>query len=149
MAGGSRIVISDDGITISTGGKIVYKAGQHKFEVGQKVVSPKISLPMSETPYSNKIDYTWDTNLKNKKEIFVLDKDKNSLIKSKVDHLDHENNLTSFRFYTPQPTDFIALGFNSSYVSVEQKRLEGENRDELLEEALFDDDDDVSTGEDF
>ena len=36
MAGGSRIVISDDGITISTGGKIVYQAGQHKFEGGAK-----------------------------------------------------------------------------------------------------------------
>lgn len=36
MAGGSRIVISDDGITISTGGKIIYKAGQHNFEGGQK-----------------------------------------------------------------------------------------------------------------
>jgi type VI secretion system secreted protein VgrG len=149
MAGGSRIVISDDGITISTGGKIIYKAGQHNFEGGQKVVSPKTALPMFETPYSNKIDYTWDSNLKNKKEIFVLDENKNSLIKSKVDHLDHENNLSSLRFYTLQSTEFIALGFNSSYVSVEQKRLDGENRDELLEEALFEEDDDVSTGDDF
>ena len=149
MAGGSRIVISDDGITISTGGKIVYQAGQHKFEGGQKVVSPKISLPMSETPYSNKIDYTWDSNLNNKKEIFVLDQNQNSLIKSKVDNLDHKNNLSSLRFYTPQSTEFIALGFNSSYVSVEQKRLDGENRDELLEEALFEEeDDDVSTVDD-
>jgi type VI secretion system secreted protein VgrG len=149
MAGGSRIVISDEGITISTGGKIVYQAGQHKFEGGQKVVPPKIALPMFETPYSNKIDYIWDSNLKNKKEIFILDQNKNSLIKSKIDHLDHENNLSSLRFYTPQATEFIALGFNSSYVSVEQKRLDGENRDELLEEALFEDDDDVSTGDDF
>ena len=149
MAGGSRIVISDDGITISTGGKIVYQAGQHKFEGGQKVVSPKISLPMSETPYSNKIDYTRDSNLNHKKEIFVLDQNQNSLIKSKVDNLDHKNNLSSLRFYTPQSTEFIALGFNSSYVSVEQKRLDGENRDELLEEALFEEeDDDVSTGDD-
>lgn len=37
MAGGSRIVISDEGITISTNGKILYQAGQHKFEGGQKV----------------------------------------------------------------------------------------------------------------
>ena len=104
---------------------------------------------MSETPYSNKIDYTWDSNLNNKKEIFVLDQNQNSLIKSKVDNLDHKNNLSSLRFYTPQSTEFIALGFNSSYVSVEQKRLDGENRDELLEEALFEEeDDDVSTGDD-
>ena len=37
MAGGSRIVISDEGITVSTNGKILYQAGQHKFEGGQKV----------------------------------------------------------------------------------------------------------------
>ena len=36
MAGGSRIQIDDQGITISTGGKIVFQAGQHKFEGGQK-----------------------------------------------------------------------------------------------------------------
>lgn len=47
MAGGSRIVISDDGITISTGGKIVYKAGQHKFEGGQKVVTTLPHMPSS------------------------------------------------------------------------------------------------------
>ena len=35
MAGGSRILINDQGITISTGGKILYQAGQHKFEGGQ------------------------------------------------------------------------------------------------------------------
>ena len=45
MAGGSRIVISDEGITISTGGKIVYQAGQHKFEGGEKVVSHFPILP--------------------------------------------------------------------------------------------------------
>lgn len=46
MAGGSRIIISDEGVTISTNGKILYKAGQHKFEGGQKAVSPVIQLPV-------------------------------------------------------------------------------------------------------
>lgn len=54
MAGGSRIVISDDGITISTGGKIIYRAGQHKFEGGQKVVSPMTVLPTVPNDYSRK-----------------------------------------------------------------------------------------------
>ena len=36
MAGGSQIIINDHGITIKTGGKIVYQAGQHKFESGTK-----------------------------------------------------------------------------------------------------------------
>ena len=46
MAGGSRIVINDQGITISTGGKILYQAGQHKFESGQQVKAEIPSLPI-------------------------------------------------------------------------------------------------------
>ncbi|CAP02964.1 hypothetical protein ABSDF_p20022 (plasmid) [Acinetobacter baumannii SDF] len=45
MAGGSRIVINDEGITISTGGKILYQAQQHKFEGGKKVASIATFLP--------------------------------------------------------------------------------------------------------
>lgn len=47
MAGGSRIIISDQGVTISTNGQILYQAGQHKFEVGQKVVTTLPNLPTS------------------------------------------------------------------------------------------------------
>ena len=47
MAGGSQIIISDEGITISTNGKILYKAGQHKFEGGQRVVTTLPNLPSS------------------------------------------------------------------------------------------------------
>lgn len=35
MAGGSRIIINNQGITITTGGQILYQAGQHKFEGGR------------------------------------------------------------------------------------------------------------------
>jgi len=105
---------------------------------------------MSETPYSNKIDYSWNDNLGNEKEIFVLDQNKNSLITSRVNQLDNENNLSSLRFYTSESTEFTALGFNSSHVSLKQNRLDGENKDELLEEALLEsDNEDVYTGEDF
>ena len=48
MAGGSRIVISDEGITISTGGKILYKAQQHKFERGVEVGVDLRGLPSLE-----------------------------------------------------------------------------------------------------
>lgn len=47
MAGGSRIQIDGQGITISTGGKVVFQAGQHKFEGGQKVVTTLPFLPSS------------------------------------------------------------------------------------------------------
>ena len=43
MAGGSQIIINDHGITIKTGGKIVYQAGQHKFESGEK---QSINMPL-------------------------------------------------------------------------------------------------------
>ena len=46
MAGGSRILINDQGITISTGGKILYQAGQHKFEGGQQVKAEIPPLPI-------------------------------------------------------------------------------------------------------
>lgn len=48
MAGGSRITISDQGITISTNGKILYQAGQHKFESGASVNPNLPSLPVFE-----------------------------------------------------------------------------------------------------
>lgn len=47
MAGGSRIQIDDQGITISTGGKIVFQAGQHIFEGGKRVVTTLPNLPSS------------------------------------------------------------------------------------------------------
>ena len=37
MAGGSQIIINDHGITIKTGGKVIFQAGQHKFESGEKI----------------------------------------------------------------------------------------------------------------
>lgn len=51
MAGGSRIIISDEGITISTNGKILYQAGQHKFEKGEKVSTKLPFLPVPDQPY--------------------------------------------------------------------------------------------------
>ncbi len=45
MAGGSQIVINNQGITIITNGKIVFKAGQHIFESGEKVDIIRTVLP--------------------------------------------------------------------------------------------------------
>lgn len=52
MAGGSRITISDQGITISTNGKILYQAGQHKFEAGQTVEN---NVRQFLEPYSHQV----------------------------------------------------------------------------------------------
>ena len=59
MAGGSRILINDQGITISTGGKILYQAGHHKFEGGQKVKAEIPPLPIVNDikTFTNKWDF--------------------------------------------------------------------------------------------
>ena len=59
MAGGSRILINDQGITISTGGKILYQAGQHKFEGGQQVKAEIPPLPIVNDikTFTNKWDF--------------------------------------------------------------------------------------------
>ena len=59
MAGGSRILIDDQGITISTGGKIVYQAGQHKFEGGRRVKAEIPPLPIVNEikTFTNKWDF--------------------------------------------------------------------------------------------
>ena len=53
-----------------------------------------------------------------------------------MDQLDAENKLSSLRFHTPQATDFTALIFNSDLPRLKQDLPDRENIDELLEEAL-------------
>ena len=66
MAGGSRIVINDQGITISTNGKIIFQAGQHKFEGGQKVNVQLPQMPDARCQM-HRIPMSYNTSLKIKK----------------------------------------------------------------------------------
>lgn len=43
MASGSQIIINDQGITVTTNGKVVFKAGQHVFEGGEKA---SVAIPL-------------------------------------------------------------------------------------------------------
>ena len=125
MAGGSQIVISDDGITISTGGKILYQAGQHKFESGQKVVSPVTVLPTTPDSYSLKFKYKSnlpeqkdgiDKNLSLNKELFIISNSDNSLIQKTVLNqmdLNGEYSVGS-RFYTEKTEDVCGMLFMSN-----------------------------------
>ncbi|MBK0064232.1 type VI secretion system tip protein VgrG, partial [Acinetobacter sp. S54] len=134
-----------------TGGYFKVKSGQSVFESGENVVMPKYSLPTAKTLYSHKVNYNWNIRSEGTKEIFILDKKNNNLIKTKADQLDIDNNLSSMRFYTSQETDFTALAFNSDYIHLKQEISDPENTDELLEEVLNDEDesDDVYTEGDF
>lgn len=58
MAGGSRIIINNQGITITTGGQILYQAGQHKFEGGRRVKAETPTLPL--TNPMNSLTNKWD-----------------------------------------------------------------------------------------
>ncbi|WP_447506770.1 type VI secretion system Vgr family protein [Acinetobacter oleivorans] len=150
-ADGSQLKINSSGIFPVTGGKLEVKAGQHLFMSGANIVVPKISLPTIKTPFSNKINYNWNINSEDKKELFIINKKNNSLIKAHKNELDNKNNLSSLRFYTPEEADFTAMIFNSDYIHLKQNMPDSENIDELLEETLLYDEenDDVYTEEEF
>ncbi|MDX8253953.1 type VI secretion system Vgr family protein [Acinetobacter pittii] len=150
-ADGSQLKINSSGIFPITGGKLEVRAGQHLFMSGVNIVVPKKSLPTIKTPFSNKINYNWNINSEGKKELFIINKKNNSLIKTHKNELDKNNNLSSLRFYTPEEADFTAIIFNSDYIQLKQNIPDSENIDELLEETLLYDEenDDVYTEEEF
>ncbi|MDC4852158.1 type VI secretion system tip protein VgrG [Acinetobacter baumannii] len=150
-ADGSQLKINSSGIFPVTGGKLEVKAGQHLFMSGANIVVPKISLPTIKTPFSNKINYNWNINSEGKKELFIINKKNNILIRSHKNELDKNNNLSSLRFYTPEEVDFTAMIFNSDYIQLKQNIPDSENIDELFEETLLYDEenDDVYTEEEF
>jgi uncharacterized protein (DUF2345 family) len=59
MAGGSQILINDQGITITTHGKIVYQAAQHVFAGGGKA---HVELPIMPNTTSQKFSNRLDAN---------------------------------------------------------------------------------------
>jgi type VI secretion system secreted protein VgrG len=149
-AGGSQLKINREGVFTTTGGKFESKAGQHSFVGGGKVLTPQVSLPMFETPYSNQIDYMWNKPSEGEKEIFIVGKSDGKLIKNIKNELNSEKSISSLRFYTPQQSEFTALGFNSLSTYLSQEIL-NDNIDELIEEIegeIFEDDE-VYTEEDF
>ena len=115
MAGGSQIVISDDGITISTGGKILYQAGQHKFESGKKVVSPVTVLPTPPKDYSRKFLIpnsieSEDSNIRVGKPTRILglsESDNKPIFLEEIKSNSSEDVIETKRFYAPQPTNAI------------------------------------------
>ncbi len=149
-AGGSQLKINGQGIFTTTGGKFESKAGQHSFGGGGKAIMPQTSLPRLETPYSNQVDYSWNHFSEGEKEIFIVDQSDGKLIKNIKNELDSEKNITSLRFYTPQQTEFTALGFNSLNTYLSQD-IADDNCDELIEEIeeKILEHDEVYTEEDF
>ena len=140
MAGGSRIVISDDGITISTGGKIIYRAGQHKFEGGQKVVSPMTVLPTVPNDYSRKFFIptsveSAESNIKVGTPTHILGlkaDDHEPIFFEKINSNSSEESVETNRFYTDQSTNAIVHLFVDLPVMNIHESDEEDNKDENL-----------------
>lgn len=150
-AGGSQIKINSKGVLNTTGGKFECKAGQHCFEGGERVASVQYSLPQAETEYSHQIDYQWDVATEDEKEIFVVGKQDGRLINTNKNIQDANQRVSSLRFYTSEKTEFVALGFNSSYVYLTQSAVQDNNIDELwaeIEEETELEEDEVYAEED-
>uniref|UniRef100_UPI00144462FD DUF2345 domain-containing protein n=1 Tax=Acinetobacter indicus TaxID=756892 RepID=UPI00144462FD len=146
-AGGSQLRINASGIFPTTASKFEVKAGQHLFLQPQNVVEPKKSLPQMATLFSNQINYQWNSSSAGEKEIFVIDQTDGKLLKTNKSILNEQHQLSTFRFYTLQSTDFIALSFNSLCTHL-SGAVSDEQIDYLLEEIEEDQEDEVSTHED-
>ena len=122
------------------GGKFVVRAGQHKFESGEKVVSPVTVLPTAPNNYSHKVNYKFeytdgdgkkiDLPENIQKEVFVLEDDTKKLLVQR--NLNNSNEDTTLRFHTEEAKPFTALLFNSDDVILD------------FPEDQFTDDDDIT-----
>lgn len=132
MAGGTQIIISPEGITVKTVGYAKFFAADHIFEGGEQVPLPQFCLPTPPTDFSNKINYDWEPPGEKDKEFFVIDDSNGRLIAQNNNQVDDNKKVTSFRFYTPEKTDFSTLAFNSEATSLSQDNENFNNIDELV-----------------
>ncbi|MCY1416257.1 hypothetical protein D9M71_317590 [compost metagenome] len=70
MAGGSRIVINDKGITLITSGKFEAKAGQHLFMSGAQAVSHLPLLPESKGIFNLSVQLLDNQNIPYKNKAY-------------------------------------------------------------------------------
>lgn len=97
------------------GGKFVVRAGQHKFESGEKVVSPVMVLPTAPNDYSRKFFIPMsvesaESNIRvgNPTHILGLRSDDHKAIFSENIKLNSsDENITTNRFYTDKSTNAI------------------------------------------
>lgn len=146
MAGGSRIQIDDNGITISTGGKIVFQAGQHVFEGGMNVISEIKILP--KPPNDNSLKFKYKSNLPDQKdskninlslnkELFIVSNKDNRLINKSILNNKQDDLFSSAqRFYTEGSEEVNAMLFMSDnpFLFFENNSEDGEEKIYSLEE---------------
>ncbi|KHO14258.1 hypothetical protein NT90_16810 [Acinetobacter baumannii] len=128
------------------GGKFVARAGQHKFESGEKIVSPVAVLPTAPNSYSHKVNYKFEYTDENgekidppedfNKQVFVIDTDSKKLLVQR--NLNNSNEDTTLRFYTAEARPFKALLFNSENIRMDKPDDIFFNEDEVDDTSSFD-----------
>lgn len=110
------------------GGKFVVRAGQHKFESGEKVISPTTVLPTAPNTYSHKVNYKFEYTDGTgnridgpdgvKKQVFVVEDVTSKLITQR--DLNNSTEDTTLRFHTAEAKPFKAMLFNSENVKLDK-----------------------------
>ena len=122
------------------GGKFVVRAGQHKFESGEKVVSPVTVLPTAPNDYSRKFFIptsvtSAESNIKVGTPTHILGlraDDHKPIFSEKINSNSSEESVETNRFYTDQSTNAIVHLFVDLPVMNIHESDEEEAKDENL-----------------
>ena len=146
MAGGSQILIDSQGVTVTTNGKVVFKAGQHVFEGGERVVTPVTILPTAPNDYSHKVNYKFSYTDGNgqkidppeniQKQVFVIENATKKLLAQRI--LNNSIEDTTLRFHTAEVKHFTALLFNSENIMMDKPNDPFFNEEEVGNEPSLD-----------
>lgn len=125
MAGGSQIIIDDQGITVKTNGQAVFKAAQHCFQDGEAVLMPHTALAMHATDYSNQFHYA--LNMHSAVEAcqqqawssYVLDRQSGQLMAS--GHTQTAQGISTHRIYSESSQAIMGVLCFSDRLNVQQQ----------------------------
>lgn len=130
------------------GGKFVIRAGQHKFESGEKVVTPATVLPTAPNDYSHKVNYQFEytDGAGNKidmpesiqKQVFVVEKDSSKILARR--NLTKSDEDSTLRFHTAEEKPFKAMLFNSENFKLDKPDDPFFNEEEIDEDLAKHDD---------
>ena len=134
MAGGSQIIIDDQGITVKTNGQAVFKAAQHCFQDGEAVLMPHTALAMHATDYSNQFHYA--LNMHSAVEAcqqqawssYVLDRQSGQLMAS--GHTQTAQGISTHRVYSESSQAIMGVLCFSDRLNVQQQSPQQEQQPE-------------------
>lgn len=125
MAGGSQIIIDDQGITVKTNGQAVFKAAQHCFQDGEAVLMPHTALAMHATDYSNQFHYAMNMHSaveacqQQAYSSYVLDRQSGQLMAS--GHTQTAQGISTHRVYSESSQAIMGVLCFSDRLNVQQQ----------------------------